>query len=65
MDQREAGVIELEHRVDVIRHDLGDLVSELGLRRHRAGKPLLAAAVVLVGLAVGALLLWRHRRRIF
>jgi hypothetical protein len=58
----------LDRRLELIRGHLGDLVSELDRRRHRAGKPLVIGVGVLavVSLAsVGGVMLWRrqHRRR--
>ena len=56
----------LEEQVEVIRGDLGELVSELERRRRRVGKPLVVAAAVttaLAALAAGALLLRKRRRQ--
>ena len=77
MDKRTDGVVEnkdispeaqardLEQQVDAIRDELGDLVSELDRRRHRAAKPLMlgAAAVVLGAAALAGVLKWRRRAR--
>jgi hypothetical protein len=55
---------QLELRVDAIRNDLGGLIGELDRRRHRVGKPLIAAAATTAGcaLGLGTFLIVRRRR---